>query len=81
MRNTASRWRGTCATGPGAKAALTEASGQAGIEVPPDRAVTSGPQIVQRRRRRLTGVDESVLSLYVKGLTTGEIGAHFAEIC
>src|SRR4051812_4694873 len=32
------------------------------------------------RQRRLTGVDEIVLSLYAKGLTTGEISAHFAEI-
>ena len=32
------------------------------------------------RQRRLTGVGEIVLSLYAKGLTTGEISAHFAEI-
>jgi len=59
---------------------LTAASGQVGIEVPRDRAGTSGPQIVKKRQRRLTGVDEMVLSLYAKGLTTGEISAHFAEI-
>jgi putative transposase len=35
---------------------------------------------VKKRQRRLTGVDEIVLSLYAKGLTTGEISAHFAEI-
>ena len=29
---------------------------------------------------RATDVDEIVLSLYAKGLTTGEIPAHFAEI-
>jgi putative transposase len=34
---------------------------------------------VRKRQRRLTGVDGSVLSLYAKGLTTGEITAHFAE--
>ena len=28
----------------------------------------------------MTDVDEIVLSLYAKGLTTGEISAHFAEI-
>jgi putative transposase len=28
----------------------------------------------------LTGVDQIVLSPYAKGLTTGEIGPHFAEI-
>jgi putative transposase len=38
------------------------------------------PQIVRKRQRRLSGVDEMVLSLYAKGLTTGEISAHFAEI-
>jgi hypothetical protein len=35
---------------------------------------------VKKRQRRLTEVDEIVLSLYAKGLTTGEISAHFAEI-
>lgn len=33
-----------------------------------------------KRQRRLNGVDEIVLSLYAKGLTTGEISAHFADI-
>ena len=62
------------------KTVLTEASGQVGIEVPRDREGTFEPQIVKKRQRRLTGVDEIVLSLYAKGLTTGEISAHFAEI-
>ena len=59
---------------------LTEASGQVPVEVPRDRAGTFEPQIVKKRQRRLNGVDEIVLSLYAKGLTTGEISAHFAEI-
>jgi putative transposase len=62
------------------KTVLTEGSGQVGIEVPRDRAGTFEPQIVRKRQRRLTGVDEMVLSLYAKGLATGEISAHFAEI-
>ncbi len=62
------------------KTVLTEASGQVGIDVPRDRAGTFEPQIVRKRQRRLSGVDEIVLSLYAKGLTTGEISAHFAEI-
>jgi Transposase, Mutator family len=62
------------------KTVLTEASGQVPIEVPRDRAGTFEPQIVRKRQRRLTGVDQMVLSLYAKGLTTGEICAHFAEI-
>jgi transposase-like protein len=62
------------------KTVLTEGSGQVGLEVPRDRDGTFEPQIVHKRQRRLTGVDEIVLSLYAKGLTTGEISAHFAEI-
>ncbi|MFI6779442.1 IS256 family transposase [Nocardia sp. NPDC050412] len=63
-----------------AKTVLTEATGQVQIEVPRDREGSFTPQIVKKRQRRLTGVDEIVLSLYAKGLTTGEISAHFAEI-
>ena len=62
------------------KTVLTEATGQVQIDVPRDRDGTFTPQIVKKRQRRLTGVDEIVLSLYAKGLTTGEISAHFAEI-
>ena len=62
------------------KTVLTEATGEVGIDVPRDRAGTFEPQIVRKRQRRLSGVDEMVLSLYAKGLTTGEISAHFAEI-
>src|SRR6185437_13910302 len=62
------------------KTVLTESTGEVGIEVPRDRAGTFEPQIVKKRQRRLSGVDEIVLSLYAKGLTTGEISAHFAQI-
>jgi len=62
------------------KTVLTETTGQVEIEVPRDRAGTFEPQIVRKRQRRLTGVDEMVLSLYAKGLTTGEIAAHFDDI-
>ena len=71
---------GNVRNGTRAKTVLTEGSGQVGIEVPRDRAGTFEPQIVRKRQRRLSGVDEMVLSLYAKGLTTGEISAHFAEI-
>jgi len=71
---------GNIRNGTRVKSVLTEATGQVDIEVPRDRASTFEPQIVKKRQRRLSGVDEIVLSLYAKGLTTGEISAHFAEI-
>ncbi|MGY4680324.1 IS256 family transposase [Micromonospora aurantiaca (nom. illeg.)] len=71
---------GNVRNGSRSKTVLTEASGPVQIDVPRDRAGTFEPQIVRKRQRRLSGVDEVVLSLYAKGLTTGEISAHFAEI-
>jgi putative transposase len=71
---------GNIRNGTRSKTVLTEASGPVEIEVPRDRASSFEPQIIKKRQRRLNGVDEIVLSLYAKGLTTGEISAHFAEI-
>ena len=63
-----------------ARPSLTDTTGAVELDVPRDRASTFEPQIVKKRQRRLSGVNEVVLSLYAKGLTTGEISAHFAEI-
>src|SRR6195952_2186094 len=71
---------GNVRNGTRAKTVLTDTTGAVEIDVPRDRAATFEPQIVKKRQRRLSGVDEVVLSLYAKGLTTGEISAHFAEI-
>ena len=76
----AGRESGNLRNGTRVKTVLTEATGQVQLDVPRDRAGTFEPQIVKKRQRRLSGVDEIVLSLYAKGLTTGEISAHFAEI-
>ena len=42
-------------------------TGHVEIAVPRDRDGSFDPQIVKKRQRRLTGVDEIVLSLYAKG--------------
>ena len=62
------------------KTVLTHATGEVELEVPRDRDGTFEPVIVKKRQRRLSEVDEIVLSLYARGLTTGEISAHFAQI-
>lgn len=48
--------------------------------MPRDVDSSFDPQIVKKRQRRWTGIDEIVLSLTAKGLTTGEISAHFQDI-
>jgi putative transposase len=61
------------------KTVLTEV-GPVDIAVPRDRDGTFEPQIVKKRQRRLSGVEDMVISLSAKGLTTGEIAAHLAEV-
>jgi putative transposase len=58
---------------------LTEV-GPVEIAVPRDRDGSFAPQIVKKRQRRLSGVEDMVISLSAKGLTTGEIQAHLAEV-
>lgn len=62
-----------------AKTVITEI-GPVQNDVPRDRDGTFEPGIVKKRQRRLNGVDELVLSLTARGLTTGEISAHFNEV-
>jgi len=76
----AGRNRGNSRNGKRSKTVLTDAAGEVDVEVPRDRDGSFEPVIVKKRQRRLSEVDEVVLSLYAKGLTTGEISAHFDEI-
>ena len=50
------------------------------LRVPRDRDGTFEPLVVPKHSRRVDGFDEAVLSLYAKGLTTGEIQAHLLEV-
>jgi transposase-like protein len=54
--------------------------GELTIEVPRDRAGTFAPVIVPKHQRRIAGFDEAVISLYAKGMTTGDIAEHLAEV-
>jgi transposase-like protein len=54
--------------------------GPVDLAVPRDRAGTFEPVTVPKHQRRLEGLGANVISLYAKGLTTGEIQDHLAEI-
>jgi transposase-like protein len=75
----AGRDGGNSRNGRRSKTVLTEA-GPVQIEVPRDRDGSFEPRIVAKRQRRLTGIDDLVVSLSAKGLTHGEISAHLAEV-
>lgn len=76
----AGRNGGNSRNGTRAKTVLTDSAGQVEIQVPRDRDGTFDPVVVRKRQRRLSDVDAVAISLYAKGLTTGEISAHFAEV-
>jgi putative transposase len=74
------RGSGNSRNGTRSKTVLTDNVGPVQIDVPRDRDGSFDPVIVRKRQRRLGGVDTIVLSLVAKGLTTGEVSAHFEEI-
>src|ERR1700757_4800383 len=75
----AGRDGGNSRNGHRAKTVITEA-GPVEISVPRDRDSSFEPKIVVKRQRRLTGVEDMVISLSAKGLTHGEISAHLQEV-
>ncbi|MFK4143691.1 transposase, partial [Streptomyces filamentosus] len=70
---------GNSRNGTRAKTVLTDV-GPVEVSVPRDRDGSFEPKIVKKRQKRLTGVDEMIISLSAKGLTTGEVQAHLAEV-
>ena len=73
------RNHGNSRNGTRSKTVITEV-GPIDIDVPRDRDGTFDPQTIRKGQRRLDGVDSMVISLTAKGLTTGEIEAHLAEV-
>lgn len=75
----AGRNGGNSRNGSRTKTVVTEI-GPVQVDVPRDRDGSFSPAIVAKRQRRLDGVEDLVVSLVAKGLTTGEVQAHLAEV-
>jgi putative transposase len=59
---------------------VTTTSGPVRLSVPRDRKSEFEPQIVAKGQRRVGAVDDMILSLYSRGMTTRDIHAHLAEV-
>jgi putative transposase len=59
---------------------VTTEIGEVELRVPRDRLGTFEPVTVPKYQRRLDGLSGNVISLYAKGLTTGDIQQHLLEI-
>ena len=54
--------------------------GEVTVDIPRDRAGTFAPVVVPKHQRRLVGFDDAVISLYAKGMTTGDIANHLSDV-
>src|SRR5438105_15035285 len=75
----AGRGSGNSRNGTSRKRVTTDV-GEVDLAVPRDRNGTFDPQTVPKHQRRLDGLTGNVISLYAKGMTTGDIQAHLLEI-
>ncbi len=63
-----------------ARKTVKTAEGEISIDVPRDRNGTFEPQIVRKRQRRLEGLDDKIIALYARGLSTREIQDELTEM-
>lgn len=59
---------------------LKGSHGEVVINTPRDRASTFEPQLVSKGQTRICGMDEQILALYAKGMSTRDIAASFKEM-
>lgn len=59
---------------------VRSANGSLTVETPRDRLGTFEPQLVKKRQVRLAGMEEKILTLYAKGLTTRDIEDALTEL-
>ncbi|MBM5110419.1 IS256 family transposase [Vibrio parahaemolyticus] len=61
------------------KSIITD-DGEVDIDVPRDREASFEPQLVRKHQTRFQSMDDKILGLYAKGMTTREIVATFKEM-
>lgn len=55
---------------------VKSSSGEMGLQVPRDRNGSFEPQIIKKRQKDITGMEEKVISMYGLGLSTRDIQSH-----
>ena len=59
---------------------LKGSHGEVVINTPRDRSATFEPQLITKGQTRITGMDDQILALYSKGMSTRDISAAFKEM-
>ena len=59
---------------------LRTSYGSMNIEVPQDRNSTFSPKIVKKRQKDISAIDQKIISMYAKGMTTRQISETIQDI-
>lgn len=62
------------------KKTLKSSYGEIGIEIPRDRESSFDPQAVKKYQKDISNIENQVISMYAKGMTTRDISRHIQEI-
>ena len=62
------------------KKTVTSSMGELDIDVPRDREGSFNPQAVKKHQRDVSNIEDQVLSMYAKGMSTRDISAHLEDV-
>ncbi len=54
--------------------------GEMEIDVPQDRESSFEPKVVQKRQKDISGIEDKIIAMYAKGLTTRQISEQIEDI-
>jgi putative transposase len=54
--------------------------GEIGLDVPRDRKSEFEPQVVKKRKKDISGLEDKIISMYAKGMTTRDIQSHIKDL-
>lgn len=60
--------------------AIRSKYGEFPLEVPQDRESTFEPAVVKKRQKDISGIDDKIIAMYAKGLTTRQISEQIEDI-
>ena len=62
------------------KKTVTSSMGEMELNIPRDREGEFEPQVVKKHQRDISNIEDQVLSMYAKGMTTRDITEHLQNI-
>ncbi|NTZ16250.1 IS256 family transposase, partial [Paenibacillus sp. JMULE4] len=62
------------------KKTVTSEYGEIEIEIPRDRLGEFEPMVVKKHQRQVTGIEDQIVSMYAKGMSTRDIQEHLNQL-